>query len=358
MLQPWGHADTSASLSRELSERAATLLQALVGLHIRDGQPVGSRTLGEESGLSLSPATIRNGMAELEDLGFLRSPHTSAGRIPTAQGYRFFVDAVLQIQREPQAQDLSALRDQLNPDRDTRDLVQTASTLLSSITSQAGLVTVPRPAQQPLRQVEFLPLSGDRVLVILVLNQREVQNRIIHTRRVFSEEELRESAREINQRFAGRELGDVRDELQREFDAARSSLDRYLADSLDLAQRALADEEDPGDCLIVGETRLLENASPEELDGLRQLLSALEQKQDLLHLLERCSLAEGVRIFIGEEVGTEAFEEYALVTAAYGNGERPLGVLGVIGPTRMAYERVIPIVDVTSRMLSRALGSS
>ncbi len=344
-------------MSDDLSQRAGTLLRTLVALHIRDGQPVGSRTLREEAGLPVSPATIRNAMSELEELGFLRSPHTSAGRIPTALGYRFFVDTVMQVREDPTAEALLTLKNELNPDRDARDLVQTASALLSSITSQAGLVTVPRPAQQPLRQVEFLPLSGDRVLVILVLNQREVQNRIIHTRRVFSEEELREAAQQLNQRFAGRELETARDEIQRELEAARSSLDDYLSDSLDLASRALADEEAPQDYLIVGESRLLEGASPEELDRVRELLATLERKQDLLHLLERCSNADGVKIFIGEEAGTEAFGDYSLVTAPYGDGARTLGVLGVIGPTRMAYDRVIPIVDVTSRMLSSALSS-
>jgi heat-inducible transcriptional repressor len=345
------------TVSVDLSQRAGTLLRTLVALHIRDGQPVGSRTLREEAGLPVSPATIRNAMSELEELGFLRSPHTSAGRVPTARGYRFFVDTVMQVREDPTAEALRALKSELNPDRDARELVQTASALLSSITSQAGLVTVPRPARQPLRQVEFLPLSGDRVLVILVLNQREVQNRIIHTRRVFSEEELREAAQQLNERFAGRELEVARDEIERELQAARSSLDDYLSDSLDLASRALADDETPQDYLIVGESRLLEGASPEELDRVRELLAALERKQDLLHLLERCSSADGVKIFIGEEAGTEVFGDYSLVTAPYGDGARTLGVLGVIGPTRMAYDRVIPIVDVTSRMLSSALSS-
>jgi len=342
-------------VSEQLSERAGTLLRALVAMHIRDGQPVGSASLREESGLSVSPATVRNAMSELEERGFLRSPHTSAGRVPTAQGYRFFVDTLLTLDEHPWAGDLSALHAGLNPDRDARELVQTASTLLSTITSQAGLVTVPRPTQQPLRQVEFLPLAEDRVLVILVLNQREVQNRIIRTRRRFSEGELREAAAQINERFAGRELQAVQEALQRELDAARSCLDAQLSENLELAHSALADDESPDDYLIVGERRLLESAGAEELDRVRDLMAALERKQDLLHLLERCSEADGVRIFIGEEAGTQVFDDYSLVTAPYGDGARTLGVLGVIGPTRMAYDRVIPIVDVTSRLLSGAL---
>lgn len=344
-------------MSDDLSERAGTLLRALVALHIRDGQPVGSRTLREKAGLPVSPATIRNAMSELEERGFLRSPHTSAGRVPTAQGYRFFVDTLLQVRENLESEALSMLRSELHPDRNATELVQTASALLSSITCQAGVITIPRPTLQPLLQVEFLPLSGDRVLVILVLNQREVQNRIIHTRRVFTETELREAAQQLNQRFAGRALQAVQEELQSELAAARSRLDDYLSDTLDLAQQALADDASTQDCLIVGESRLLEGASPEELDRLRELLAALERKQDLVHLLERCATADGVRIFIGEEAGSDVFGDYSLITAPYGDGARTLGVLGVIGPTRMAYDRVIPIVDVTSRMLSSALAS-
>jgi heat-inducible transcriptional repressor len=343
-------------VSSELSDRAGTLLRTLIALHIRDGQPVGSRTLREEAGLPVSPATIRSAMSDLEERGFLHSPHTSAGRVPTSQGYRFFVDSLLQVSDQFDSSALELLRSELNPDRDAKELVQTASTLLSSITAQAGVVTVPRPAQQPLRQVEFLSLSGNRVLVILVVNQREVQNRIIHTRRVFSEEELREAAALINQRFAGRALSDVKQALNQDLDAAQASIDDYLAATLDLAQQALTGDDEPAnDYLIVGESRLLDGASPEELDRLKELFAALERKQDLLHLLERCSAAEGVKIFIGEEAGSQIFGDYSLITAPYGDGAQNLGVLGVIGPTRMAYDRVIPIVDVTSRMLSAAL---
>ena len=233
-------------------------------------------------------------MSELEERGFLRSPHTSAGRVPTALGYRFFVDTLLQVRENLETEALSVLRHELHPDRNATELVQAATALLSSITCQAGVITVPRPAHQPLRQVEFLPLSGDRVLVILVLNQREVQNRIIHTRRVFSETELREAAMQLNQRFAGRPLQAVQDELQGELASARSRLDNYLSDTLDLAQQALAGDASPRECLIVGESRLLEGASPDELDRLRELLATLERKQDLVHLLERCAEADGV----------------------------------------------------------------
>lgn len=339
----------------ELSERARTILKALVERHIRDGQPVGSRTLLEEAGLPVSAATIRNVMSDLEDRGLLQSPHTSSGRVPTALGYRLFVDHLLQVQ--PLASEaIQILRSELNPDRSASELVQSASNLLSAITAHAGLITVPRQETSQLRQVEFLPLSGNRVLVILVVNEREVQNRIIHTQRPFSEDQLRQAARLVNQRFAGQPLDRVQSQILREMEEARSRIDSYLQATLDLASRALDQEESEDEYLVAGESRLLDTASAEELTRLRELFDAFEQKKDLLHLLERSARAQGVQIFIGEEAGYEVFGDYSVITAPYTDGARTLGVLGVIGPTRMAYERVIPIVDVTARMLSSALG--
>lgn len=338
----------------EISERARILLKTLVERHIRDGQPVGSRTLLEEAGLPVSAATIRNVMSDLEEKGYLHSPHTSAGRVPTAMGYRLFVDTLLQV-RPLDDEALARMRAELNPDKSASDLVQTASALLSSITAQAGLVTVPRQEAHQLRQVEFLPLSGDRVLVILVINEREVQNRIIHTQRPFTEAQLREAASMVNQRFAGQPLRLVKERILREMEEARSRIDSYLQASLDLASQALDPVREDDDCVVVGESRLLDNATPEEMLQLRGLFETFEKKKDLLHLLERCSRAQGIQIFIGEEAGYKVFGNYSVITAPYNDGDRILGVLGVIGPQRMAYERVIPIVDVTARMLSSAL---
>ncbi|MDH4042163.1 MAG: heat-inducible transcriptional repressor HrcA, partial [Gammaproteobacteria bacterium] len=259
----------------EISERARILLKTLVERHIRDGQPVGSKTLLEEAGLPVSAATIRNIMSDLEDKGYLHSPHTSAGRVPTALGYRLFVDSLLQV-RPLDDEAISRMRAELHPDKSSTELVQSASALLSSITAQAGLVTVPRQEAHQLRQVEFLPLSGDRVLVILVINEREVQNRIIHTQRVYTEAQLREAAAMVNQRFAGRPLRLVKEQILKEMQDARSRIDSYLQASLDLANQALDQEPGGEDCVVVGESRLLDSATAEEMLQLRGLFEAFE----------------------------------------------------------------------------------
>ncbi len=342
----------------EISERAQLLLKALVERHIRDGQPVGSKTLLEEAGLPVSAATVRNVMSDLEERGFLVSPHTSAGRIPTSAGYRLFVDSLLQV-RPIREEALEVMRGELNPDLSSRELVQNASRMLSTITAQAGVVTVPRQESHQLRQVEFLPLSGERVLVILVINEREVQNRIIHTQRPYSEEELRVATALANQRFAGHDLHSVQQQIIREMEADKASIDSYMQSTLDLASKAFEEEEkDEEEYVVAGESQLLGSATPEELDRLQELFEAFQRKKDLLHLLERCTRAQGIQIFIGEEAGYEVLGGYSVVTAPYTDGANTLGVLGVICPTRMAYEKVIPIVDVTAKMLSSALSSS
>ena len=337
-----------------LSPRASSLLKTLVEMHIREGQPIASKNLQGESGLSVSPATVRNIMAELEDLGYLASPHTSAGRIPTAQGYRFFVDSLLQVGPVEQGA-VSALNAALDPNRSTSELVQSASNLLAQITYQTGIVTVPKPAASQLRQIEFLPLSGDRVLVILVINEREVQNRIIQMQRPMNEEQLKAAADIINQRYAGADLSQVKTQIVREMAEARSRIDAYLEAALELASAAIDTQEQSENVMVTGEASLLNQASPEDMQKLRELFDAFERKRDLLELLERCSRADGIQIFIGEEAGFDVFGDFSVITAPYAQGSQSLGVLGVIGPTRMAYERVIPIVDVTARMLSAAL---
>ncbi len=342
---------------QELSERARILLKTLIERHIRDGQPVGSKTLLEEAGLPVSAATVRNVMSDLEERGYLASPHTSAGRIPTSAGYRLFVDTLLQVQ-PIELGALPNLREELNPDLPSRELVQSASQLVSTITTHAGLVTVPRKNSSQLRQVEFLPLDGDRVLVIMVVNEREVQNRIIHTQRVYTEEELRLATTLVNQRFAGARLDQIKRQIIAEMEADRQSIDTYMQATMDLASQVFEDSEEPQeDYVVAGESHLVGSAAPEELERLQELFEAFQHKKDLLHLLERCTRAEGIQIFIGEEAGFEGLGGFSVITAPYTDGASTLGVLGVIGPTRMAYERVIPIVDVTARILSSAFSA-
>jgi heat-inducible transcriptional repressor len=339
-----------------LREREQQLLRTLVRLHIREGQPVGSRTLVQESGLPVSPATVRSIMAELEERGFVLTPHTSAGRVPTARAYRFFIDTLVTMQ--PLAgEELDTLKTQLDPDKTRPELLAAASSLLSRITQQAGLVTVPRGDAGRLRHVEFLPLAGGRVLVILVLDEKEVQNRIIHTEREYSEHELRSAANAVNSRFAGMALEQIREELLGTLRATRDSIDRLMQSAIDLASRALASE-DPGQAYVVaGQSHLLGSGSVESMSRLRELFEAFQQQKDILHLMERSSRADGVQIFVGEETGFEPLVDFSLITAPYQTGGRTVGVLGVIGPTRMAYDRIIPVVDVTARMLSAALRS-
>jgi len=250
---------------------------------------------------------------------------------------------------------VSALNAALDPNRSTSELVQSASNLLAQITYQTGIVTVPKPASSQLRQIEFLPLSGDRVLVILVINEREVQNRIIQMQRPMNEEQLKAAADIINQRYAGADLSQVKTQIVREMAEARSRIDAYLEAALELASAAIDTQEQSENVMVTGEASLLNQASPEDMQKLRELFDAFERKRDLLELLERCSRADGIQIFIGEEAGFDVFGDFSVITAPYAQGSQSLGVLGVIGPTRMAYERVIPIVDVTARMLSAAL---
>lgn len=338
-----------------LGERQQRLLRTLVSLYIRQGHPVGSRTLVQESGVPVSSATVRSIMADLEERGFVATPHTSAGRVPTAKGYRFFIDTLITMQ-PLLGEELQTLRLQLGPDKTTPELLSAASNLLSVITHQAGLVTVPRQDDVKLRQVEFLPLSGARVLVILVFNEKEVQNRIIHTEREYDDIELRAAANYVNNRFAGHGLHSIREELLNALRNTRDSIDRLLETTIDLASRALVtDEKKDGGYVVAGQSHLLDVASADNMARLRELFDAFQQQKDILHLMERSARADGVQIFIGEEAGYGPLVDFSLVTAPYQTGGRTVGVIGVIGPTRMAYDRVIPVVDVTARMLSAAL---
>jgi heat-inducible transcriptional repressor len=351
--------DSSHGIDDPPSERAQQLLRKLIECYVRDGQPVGSRTLTRESGMSLSAATIRNVMADLEEHGFVSSPHTSAGRVPTDKGYRYFVNALLRYQ-PPGPTELAELKRQLDQRAgDSKALVTATSQMISSLTHLAGVVTVPREAHAALSQIEFVGLSGNRVLAILVVNGREVQNRVVQLDRHFPADELRRAAIYLNEQFGGQELAGVRTRLVAQLQETREQMNRVMIDAITLAQRAFAEQPDErdADMVIAGETNLMGFAELSNMDRLRRLFEAFNEKRDILHLLDQSLHADGVQIFIGHESGFRIFDECSVVVAPYAQDDRVVGVLGVIGPTRMAYERVIPVVDVAARMLGSALNS-
>jgi heat-inducible transcriptional repressor len=337
-----------------LSERAQHLLKVLVERYIRDGQPIGSRALTRDSGLGLSPATVRNVMADLEELGLLEAPHTSAGRVPTIRGYRVFIDSLLTV-KDLSAIEADYIHRTLDAEENAEQVIQAASGMLSSLTHLAGIVTLPRQDALILRQVEFLPLSGRRILVILVVNEREVQNRILHVDRDYQEGELQRVANYLNQHFAGRPLEDIAKHLTRQLRAEEAELQTTFESVLELSGMAFEVVPRGVDYVLSGETNLIGNEDLADVRKLKEMFEALTRKREVLNLLEQCLAAAGTQIFIGDETGFQVLDECSIVTAPYTRNGRIVGVLGVIGPTRMAYHRVIPIVDMTARLVSSAL---
>jgi heat-inducible transcriptional repressor len=340
-----------------LNERAQHLLRLLVESYIRDGQPVGSRVLSRDSGLHLSSATVRNVMADLEELGFVTSPHTSAGRVPTDKGYRFFVDTLLRLQPLDTAA-VGEIRRQLDSSHDSKALVAAASQLLSTVTQLAGVVTLPRAERASITQIEFVPLSENRVLVVLVFNDREVQNRIIQLERYRSADELKRAANFLNDQLRGRTVEEARLEILRQLEETHQHLNQIMHDAIAVAQQLF---QGPGEerieYVIAGETNLMGLAELSNVEKLRRLFETFNEKRDFLHLLDHSLRAEGVQIFIGHESGYRTLDDCSVVMAPYATDDAVIGVLGVIGPTRMAYERIIPIVDVTAKLLGSALKS-
>lgn len=337
------------------NDRQQELLRILIQRYIRDGQPVGSRTLSKDSGLSVSPATIRNVMSDLEDLGLVSAPHTSAGRIPTPRGYRMFVDSLVRY-REPADSDIRRIQEQVRGEAvDQKALVSSVSNMLSEFTSMAGVVSVPRAPQVVLRQIEFLPLSENRVLAILVVNDREVQNRILSFDREFSASELQQAQNFINEHYSGTDLATVRERLLGDLDETRDTMNQTMQDIIAIAESAISGvDESDDDYVVAGETNLMDFAELSDIDTLRNLFDAFSRKRVILDLLDKSINASGVQIFIGEESGYRIFDDCSVVTAPYHVDADTIGVLGVIGPTRMAYDRVVPIVDVTARILESA----
>lgn len=337
-----------------MNERSQLILKALIEHYIREGEPVGSRVLAEQVPLGLSAATVRNVLAHLEEQGYLYAPHTSAGRVPTEQGYRFFVDCLLTIQPIGQSQ-VERLRHQLQIQNNVHQLINQASHLLSGFTYHVSLVTVPKVEQLRLRHIEFLSLSENEVLVILVLNDRDVQNRIIRTERFFTPLELEQASNYLNSEFSGKDLCTVRQELLMALTAEKETMNSSMQSLLDMSASALAIHDTDEDVVVAGQANLVNIVSEQNKNRLRTLLDAFTQKGDVLHLLDRCLQTEGLQIFIGMESGHSLLQDCSMITSTYKVHGKVVGVMGVLGPTRMQYEKVIPIVDVTAQLLGASL---
>jgi heat-inducible transcriptional repressor len=343
-----------------MDDRAHLLLKTLVERYIADGTPVGSRTLSRTSGLELSPATIRNVMADLEEAGLIASPHTSAGRIPTARGYRMFVDTMMTVRKrdgllresEGSHQDVSAST--IQPDQPQR-VIANAASLLSSLSNFVGVVTAPRKASV-FHHIEFMRLGEKRVLVILVAPDGDVQNRVIFTAHDYTSTQLIEATQHVNQHYAGLDIEGIRLKLQHELAVLQSEIATLMQAAVQAGSDAQAERTEQ--VVVSGERNLLGMQDfSSDLGSLRKLFDVFEKKTQLMRLLDNSSRAEGVRIYIGGESGVVPFEELSVITAPYEVDGQVVGTLGVIGPTRMAYDRMIQIVDITSRLVTNALST-
>lgn len=335
-----------------LDKRAQILLKTLVEHYISDGQPVGSRTLSKCSGLDLSPATIRNVMSDLEELGFIASPHTSAGRVPTQRGYRFFVDSLLTI-KPLQNKEIERLASELSSP-DPQELISATAGMLSNLTQFAGVVLIPKRKRISFRHLEFMPLSERRILVIIVTTDGTVQNRIILADKPYTASELTQASNFFNQHYTGLSFEEVQIKLHEELKQMQSDMTRLMSAALEASNKAL--QEDKDGVVISGEHNLLQvDDLSTNVGSLRKLFEVFERRTQLMQLMDNSQRAEGIQIFIGSESGYLPLDECSMVTAPYEAQGQVIGTLGVIGPTRMAYERVIPIVDVTAKLLSNAL---
>ncbi len=343
----------------EFSDREQRILKLLVDHYISEGQPVGSRTLSRMPGIDISAASVRNVMGDLEQMGLLKSPHTSAGRIPTSKAWRVFVDTMLEVQTLDNKA-INEFRNVLDPKMGEQALVKAASNYLSGFTRMAGMVTVPKHEGKALQQVEFLPLSDRRILAILIMNDSEIQNRIIHVDRDYKKDELEAISKQLNAEYLGKSLQEMRDLILDELQNRRDAMSDAMQFMIDVAGEVFVepDTHDNGnDMIVAGETNLMRHADLNNMETLKELFDAFNSKRDIYHLLEQCVSADGVQIFIGRESGYDALGECSLVTAPYESEGSVLGVLGVVGPKRMPYDQVIPIVDVAAELLSAALNS-
>lgn len=343
-----------AVIGNSVNERAQHFLKVLIERYIKDGEPVGSRTLVKDAGIDLSPATVRNVMSYLEEAGLVSSPHTSAGRVPTVNGYRMFIDSLLTL-KHLSRDEIDNLEKQLIKDRSPTSVLESASRVLSDVTHMAGVVMMPRSEHVSFLHIEFLPLSGDSVMVILVTRSGEVINRIITSKRAYSASELEQVANYINRTYSGQTLTKVRESMLQEMRQARADMNRIMARAIEMTEQVLDPMKTEGGCLIAGQTNLMDFNELANMKKLRQLFDAFNEKHEIIQLLDGCLTAEGVQIFIGEESGYGHLSKCSIVTAPYEVNNKVVGVLGVIGPKRMEYDRVIPVVDVTAKLLSSTL---
>ncbi len=342
-------------MPEQLNERAALLLKKLVYSYIADGQPVGSKKLSDDADLNISSATIRNVMSGLEKKGLIVSPHTSAGRIPTERGYRLFVDSMLET--EPLNRSLlKRLKQELDPDQNTEALINHASQMVSELTHMAGIISVPKASHATLRHIEFLPLTDKRILAIMVINEREVQNRVLHMQRSYSTAELHEASNFLNQSFSGMDIFEVRENLLKGMQETRKDIDVIMQTVIEVADATFSESlESREEYLVQGEANLVRYGETSDTTQLTQLLEVFDHKREMLGLLDRCIQADGVKVFIGNEAGFKGLGDCSVITAPYSVKGEPLGVLGVIGPARINYNKVIPVVDITARLLGEAL---
>lgn len=347
----------SGQLASALPERSEHILRMLIQKYIENGQPVGSRLLAGEGDLALSPATVRNVLADLEARGYLTSPHTSAGRVPTTEGYRLFVDHLLTVS-DINVPNIEQMQKILSAGSDPKTLAELASGLLSEITQLTGIVLVPGSQKETLRHMEFLPLNNRQVLVILVINEKEVQNYVIDTEREYDALELNQASNFVNQNFSGQSMPAIRARLLKMMEQEKQDLTSLMEAAISVSSKALEHNKSQNSLVIKGESNLLGSSNNADLGRLKELFDAFSQKRDIIDMLDRCSHSKGMQIFIGKESGNKLFNDLSLISAPYTVGEEVVGVLAVVGPTRIPYQKVIPTVNITAKILASVLNQT
>ena len=336
------------------SQRARRILSAIVDKYIQEGIPIGSKSLSLADEIGLSPASIRHVMSDLEELGFIASPYTSSGRVPTSKGYRFFIDSLLKLQ-PVEANQLERIKKRVNTqESNNRELAISVSNTLSAITKLAGIVTIPKQQVTRLKEIDFIQLSEKRILAIIVMNETEVENRILQMKRNYSKDELKQATNYLNSNYKGRSLSYIKKHLINELIQTKESVNTLMSDLIDIADKVL-DFNESDEYIVAGQRRLMDFHELSDIKKLRQLFDAFKEKQQLLELLDKSMSTDGIQIFIGEESGYQMFDNCTLITSPYTTEEGAIGVLGVIGPTRIAYQKVIPIVDITAKLLGKSL---